>query len=305
MAGNSVSISELEALRQYAVSFSRMGENYICAELRLDGPISKDDIPIQLNGLTLVFNIEGKIALNVNTKHVELTGNQLTVIPPNSTIVRDRNGSAGFHTLMIFLSVDFIHNLNIDLSIVSKTIHHTDEIPVMTLDSKNLKMLKGYYNMLDVNAENTAEAPDSILNRNIARSLTSSLVYYLMQLATSQYAELNDEHIRSAGPRRSAYLRGFIQLVQEHYRSERTVGFYARKLFISPKYLSALIKETTGRSAADWIDQCVILEAKNLLRFSGMTVQQVAYALNFNNQSAFGKYFKHLTGMSPSAFQKG
>ena len=52
------------------------------------------------------------------------------------------------------------------------------------------------------------------------------------------------------------------------------------------------------------IDEFVILEAKNLLRFSGKNIQQIAYELNFPNQSSFGKYFKHLTGMSPSEYQR-
>ena len=93
-----------------------------------------------------------------------------------------------------------------------------------------------------------------------------------------------------------------MQLVHRHHGSERTVRFYADKLFISPKYLSILIKEATGKSAAEWIDEFVILEAKNLLRFSGKNIQHVAYALNFPNQASFGKYFKHITGMSPSQY---
>ena len=95
-----------------------------------------------------------------------------------------------------------------------------------------------------------------------------------------------------------------MKLVHLHYTKERSVSFYASRLFISPKYLSLLVKEATGRSAARWIDYFVINEAKNLLRFSGKNIQQVAYALNFSNQSSFGKYFKHLTGMSPTEFQK-
>ncbi len=100
------------------------------------------------------------------------------------------------------------------------------------------------------------------------------------------------------------YVHEFIQLVHEYHRSERTVAFYADKLFISPKYLSLIIKETLGRSAAEIIDDYVILEAKNLLRFSGKNIQQVSYELNFPNQSSFGKYFKHLTGFSPSEYQR-
>ncbi|MDE7032691.1 MAG: helix-turn-helix domain-containing protein, partial [Muribaculaceae bacterium] len=52
------------------------------------------------------------------------------------------------------------------------------------------------------------------------------------------------------------------------------------------------------------IDDRVIMEARNLLRYSGKNIQQVAYMLNFSNQSSFGKYFKHLTGMSPTEYQK-
>ena len=95
----------------------------------------------------------------------------------------------------------------------------------------------------------------------------------------------------------------FLRLVRAHHKRERAIGFYAEKMFISPKYLSLIIKEATGRSAAEWIDQYVLQEAKNLLCYSGKNVQQVAYELNFTNQSSFGKYFKHLTGLSPTQFQ--
>ena len=98
-------------------------------------------------------------------------------------------------------------------------------------------------------------------------------------------------------------MQTFLRLVRANYRSQRAIAFYADKMFISPKYLSLIIKEATGRSAAEWIDSYVLQEAKNLLRYSGKNVQQIAYELNFTNQSSFGKYFKHLTGMSPTRFQ--
>ena len=53
----------------------------------------------------------------------------------------------------------------------------------------------------------------------------------------------------------------------------------------------------------EWIDSYVILEAKTLLKYSDMSVQEIAYALNFPNQSFFGSYFKRNTGMSPSQYR--
>jgi AraC-like DNA-binding protein len=87
--------------------------------------------------------------------------------------------------------------------------------------------------------------------------------------------------------------------VQEHFRSERFINFYADKLCITPKYLSKLVKEKTGRSAGEWIESYVILEARTMLQSTDMTIQQIASALNFPNQSFFGKYFKRATGLSP------
>lgn len=81
------------------------------------------------------------------------------------------------------------------------------------------------------------------------------------------------------------------------------MGFYADQLHITPKYLSSVIKEVSGRSAVEWIDRYVILEAKALLRYSGLSIQEIAYELNFSTQSFFGKYFKHHTGMSPSEYK--
>lgn len=69
------------------------------------------------------------------------------------------------------------------------------------------------------------------------------------------------------------------------------------------KHLSNVIKELTGKSAGEWIDSYVILEAKTLLKYSNMSVQEIAYYLNFPNQSFFGSYFKRNTGMSPSQYK--
>ena len=74
---------------------------------------------------------------------------------------------------------------------------------------------------------------------------------------------------------------------------------------MSVNYLSTVVKNYTGKTAGDWIDEYVILEAKSLLRFSGLNIQQIAYQLNFPTQSAFGKYFKNKTGLSPKRFMCG
>ena len=95
----------------------------------------------------------------------------------------------------------------------------------------------------------------------------------------------------------------FIKLVSEYHTKYRNVGFYANKLCLTPKYLSKLIKTASGRSAPEWIDAYVILEAKNLLKYSNDTIKQIVFKLNFPNQSVFYKFFKARTGMTPSEYR--
>jgi transcriptional regulator, AraC family len=79
--------------------------------------------------------------------------------------------------------------------------------------------------------------------------------------------------------------------------------FYADKLCVSPKHLSFLIKNATGLPANKWVTDAVIHDAKHLLQSSGNSVKEIAYILNFSNQSFFGKYFKREVGVSPSDYQ--
>ncbi|MCH5236352.1 MAG: AraC family transcriptional regulator [Muribaculaceae bacterium] len=95
----------------------------------------------------------------------------------------------------------------------------------------------------------------------------------------------------------------FISLVQQNFKKERFLDFYAGKLKVSTKHLSRMVKTVTGFTAVEWIDRFVILEAKVLLKATNMTVQQISDELNFPSQSFFGKYFKKHAGMAPKDFR--
>ena len=103
--------------------------------------------------------------------------------------------------------------------------------------------------------------------------------------------------------RDSIWLSKFIDLLDKYHQQERSVEFYAEKLFITPKYLSTVIKRTSGYNATNWINRYVILEAQSLLKYSDKSIQEIADCLNFSNASFFGKYFKRHTGMTPGEYK--
>jgi len=104
--------------------------------------------------------------------------------------------------------------------------------------------------------------------------------------------------------RKEELMNQFLQLLFEHAKTQHAVTFYADKLFITPQYLSLILKELTGKSANKWIDDALMVEAKVLLKTPYSTVQQVADVLNFSDQSTFGKFFKKHSGFSPLEYRK-
>lgn len=149
-----------------------------------------------------------------------------------------------------------------------------------------------------------------MLKRTIAQKNNPYCLEILKYLTKAFfYAFGYDLHIRrqegeSKKSKHQVLVEKFLNLVRLHFKDERSLEFYANKLFLTPKHLSKVVKENSGKTAGDWIDSYVILEAKALLKTTDMTVQQISDRLNFPSQSFFGKYFKRLEGISPSEYKK-
>ena len=131
------------------------------------------------------------------------------------------------------------------------------------------------------------------------QALIFTVAEFLFRYLYKCYEPLKEEPLTGQGRMTSR----FLSLVQENYKKERFLDFYASKLDITPKHLSRTVKKQTGFTAVDWIERFVILEAKVLLKSTNLNIQQIADELNFPSQSFFGKYFKKYTGLSPKEFR--
>lgn len=106
-------------------------------------------------------------------------------------------------------------------------------------------------------------------------------------------------------PTRDELMFLFIQLLDKHCKEEHSVTFYANQLCVSPEHLSTVLKSLSGKTVTKWISEALMHQAQKLLRDLDheLTLQQIADLLNFSDQSAFGKFFKKNTGMSPMAYR--
>lgn len=96
----------------------------------------------------------------------------------------------------------------------------------------------------------------------------------------------------------------FMHLIEQYYKQNRDVTFYARELNITPKYLNNITTKVTGHSSKTIIDHFVVLQLKLTLRNSNRSIKEIAHDYHFSDLSFFSRYFRLHTGKSPQLFRK-
>lgn len=109
---------------------------------------------------------------------------------------------------------------------------------------------------------------------------------------------------RNIPPQKLMLLRNYQQLINKYFRTIKLPKEYADLLYITPNHLNALCTELLGKTAGDLIRDRILLEAKRLLTNADMTITEIAYDLNFQDNSYFNRFFKKNVGMTPDEFRK-
>lgn len=256
--------------------------------------------PTRINAFGSVFCSKGSISITSNLRHCTIGPKMMFMYPPGTIIQVDSQEGAVVH--FILCEEDFIKRINIDLKQLMHLFIFVRKPPILKLnDSEWQEIMRS---IEDTFTEGCKHQSDT-LSTEIMHSLFRILCYRICRAIDYRIEKYSDEpsDISSSHNRNATYFNSFLEELSKNYMQERSVGFYAGKLHLTPKYLTTLIRQTTGRTASEWIDEYVILEAKNLLKYSTMNIQEIAYYLNFPNQSFFGHYFKKHTGMSPSSYR--
>ncbi len=96
----------------------------------------------------------------------------------------------------------------------------------------------------------------------------------------------------------------FLRLVSEYFIEHHDIAFYAERMNISPSYLSRVVKQLTGRTVGEYINQLLAMEASFLLATTSNTITQIADRLHFADTASFSKFFLRMKGMNPREFRK-
>lgn len=293
-------------LRQFKELFAdeqqiALGDDFCIVNVRYDRQLIEFESPVRLDAYLVLFCIGGSVRMSVNMKEFVLEKDQLALLIPGyigQVVDFDREHKEDIHYVIVGMSRRYLSQLNLDLNRLFAEGAIFLSNPCVKLNKEERAIALRYLQL----ASGIMES--SLSNKSDCLGTLITSFFYLSEGIFSRELQRAKENSVLRSSRSEEIFSKFVRLLAEYHLRERTVSFYADKLCLSPKYFSKLIKNASGRSAPDWIDSFVILEAKNFLRYSDMSIKEIVYRLNFTDQPTFTKFFKAHTGMTPAQFRK-
>ena len=258
------------------------------------GSLPKGELSLDRHGL-IVICTEGIAQFDYDGQQIRLHKDDLFLYMAHS-VVSNFMSSSDFNCRQIWFSRGELWNISKYGEVSLSDLPYLKRHPIMHLTEDDVKLLDNYFQLLCRRMRD----PSPVLYSNIVRSLVSTMMLEILSMMRRQ----EPENTVTTGVHRQRLANEFMRLVEQSDGRIRKVDDFANQLNITPKYLSTLLKETMNRRPSEMIHFYTLKAIEHRLRFTDMTMQEIANDLNFANASFFGKYFKERAGMTPLDFRK-
>lgn len=253
-------------------------------------PFSTRELPSKFCGI--IICIRGCVEMTVGSSHYVM--NPMSIAPITSCVSCTLHRSIDFKgkfVLFNYVCKDAMLRTDYFCDMILQSIKN----PILNLSSDQFNFIS--HNIKSIETLNTDKELSPSIQLAIQHTM-SSILYILHDAIPERVSKLN-----MIQDRQSQIFQEFFNLVITNYKKEHRLIFYAEQMCITPRYLSRVIKDVSGRSASEWIDVFVTTEIMHQIHFTNRSIQQISYDLGFPNQSFFGKYFKAQTGCSPKIYR--
>jgi YesN/AraC family two-component response regulator len=254
-----------------------------------------DDLTALIQGVSIGVTVSGTARIKINGKLHELRPNTLFIFNEN-TVIEQVKASIRSSGYMITYSQQYLNSIHVDTQDLISIYHGFLDEPCVQISSEEATYINDISKLM---RSVLCDYAPTTNRQKIISSLFAAMFHYVMGILQQHTLPSNG----AVSNRTDELFNTFLDLLREHCSTERSVEFYASKMNITPKYLSLILKKKSGRNASKLIDEAVVYEAKRLLKYSGLSIRDIAIKLNFASQSFFGKYFKQRVGVSPSRYK--
>lgn len=253
------------------------------------------DYAIKTEAYLAILCTDGLANVCINNQNYRVEKGSFIFCHPNM-ILESSMFSADFQFKGMVFTSEFVKEFEVYLDDGWNFLVYIDRNPVSQFNDHECEVFQSYWNLLYVKLSG-----DRLKHhKEVITSLLMALVYELRD-STERYPSNDEPRYRSS----DKLFKRFMELLTSSFPKRRDVGYYAEQLCVTPKYLSAVCKNTVGDTASEIITKYVVTDIKYLLRQRDLTIKEVAMKLGFDNISFFGKYTRRNLGMSPKAYRMG
>lgn len=246
--------------------------------------------------LFMALCTEGEAVFMLGGRERHIQTNNL-LISFGEPIVYKQDASSTAKVKAVVMSHSYAGNCIVGLDKMWPYLLFVMENPVLSLTEEELEWIRTCY--LIIKKRVTRHAGRYMRETTI--SLVRAFYFEICNLLDSR----TQPDMSGTQNRAYAIFDQFIKLASQNFKRERSVEWYSNEMCLTPKHLSEVVKQVSGKTAGQWITTLVIIEIKSLLSLSSLSIKEIAQEMNFPNQSFLGKYFKNIEGISPSDFRKG
>lgn len=247
----------------------------------------------RMNMNMLVICTNGRAEGSMNGVKASLEKNQVTITPANVTMTNFMI-SPDFEFKAFFFTTNILHSFLREKMQVWNEVTYIRHIHVLPMTEKEISYFTHFYDMLSFCMETDDNMP---FKGDVIQSLLRAAILALCGRMKAQLDETSEDTSTSA--QTTSLFQRFLHLLQTTEMRHRTVESYASDLCITPKYLSAVCKKKSGKTANEWITEHVMEDIRYYLCTTDLSIKQICSRLGFPNPSFFGKYVRQHFGMTP------
>lgn len=250
--------------------------------------------PIKSEWFVALLCIEGESTIYINNEMYSIHKNDFLLCHPQ-TIFEHKITNLDFKYCGFFLSPEYVKQISLISSNSWNAILFIENNPIIALDEKESSLFLQYYNLIRSKFETESQHH------------LKHLIDMLLQAFIYEFHDSMEKRIKIDPPQYNSadnLFISFLDILVNSYPKQRSVSYYAEKLFVTPKYLSAICKEISGETASYLITRYVKKDIENLLKQPNKTIKEIANELDFANLSFFGKYVKRIFGVSPKEYRE-
>ena len=253
------------------------------------------------NHAVIIICTEGMAQFEYEGQTIQLHKNDMFIYMMLRSVVSNFMSSQNFNCRQIWFTANEAWSIDMHGNKSLGDLIYLKQHPKVSLTDQNAEILDGYFQLLCRRMRDRTPS----LYYDIVRSLFSTMLLEILALMRGE-KDLADktENTNTSSLHRQRLADKFMQLVEQSDGRIRKVDDFANQLNVTPKYLSTLLKETMDRRPSEVIRFFTLKGIKHRLRFTDMTMQEIANDLDFPNASFFGKYFKEHAGMTPLEFRR-